>query len=52
MKELAESYEPQVLNRFAFHHYEKFRPEIPKGKRGWGAKGELSLQKILELKGE
>jgi hypothetical protein len=49
MEELAESFEPEELNRVAFRLYEKFRPEIPKGKRGWGAKGELSLQKIREL---
>jgi hypothetical protein len=50
MKVLAESYEPDELNRVAFRLYEKFRPEIPKGKRGWGAKGELSTEKILGLK--
>jgi len=50
MEELAESYEPDELNRVAFRLYEKFRPEIPKGKRGWGAKGELSTEKILGLK--
>jgi hypothetical protein len=50
MEELAESYEPEVLNRIAFRLYEKFRPEIPKGKRGWGAKGELSTEKIINLK--
>lgn len=50
MEELANSYEPVELNKVAFRLYEKFRPKIPKGKRGWGAKGELSPQKIRELK--
>lgn len=50
MEELARSYEPEELNRAAFRLYEQFRPEIPKGKRGWGAKGELNLQKMRELK--
>jgi hypothetical protein len=50
MEELVNSYEPQELDRIAFHLYEQFRPDIPKGKRGWGAKGELNPQKIRELK--
>ncbi len=50
MEALADSYQPEELNRIAFHLYEKFRPEIPRGKKGWGAKGELNLQKIRELK--
>jgi hypothetical protein len=50
MESLAGSYEPEELNRIAFRLYEKFRPEIPKGKGGWGAKGELSTEKILTLK--
>ena len=50
MEELAKSYEPKELNAIAFRLYEKFRPEIPKGKRGWGAKGELRLEKLKELK--
>jgi hypothetical protein len=49
METLAGSYEPQELNRIAFQFYEKFRPDIPRGKRGWGAKGELNMQKITDL---
>ncbi|KAJ9137043.1 hypothetical protein NKR23_g9322 [Pleurostoma richardsiae] len=30
----------------AFHMYEQFRPQVPKGRSGWGRKGELSLAKI------
>jgi hypothetical protein len=29
--------------------YERFRPEIPSGKAGWGAKGELDLRLIRSL---
>ncbi len=50
MEVLAKSFEPKELNTAAFRLYEKFRPEIPKGKRGWGAKGELELKKITDLK--
>ena len=49
MEELASSYEPEELNKVAFRLYEKFRPEIPKGKGGWGAKGELKLDFIRSL---
>ncbi len=50
MTELAESFEPEVLADCAYDLYERFRPEIPKGKRGWGARGELSLDLIRSLK--
>jgi hypothetical protein len=50
MEELAGSFMPSDLNQIAFKLYEKFRPEIPKGKRGWGAKGELDLGRIKDLK--
>ena len=50
MQELASSFEPKELNQVAFSLYERFRPEIPKGKRGWGEKGELNLQEIHALK--
>eukprot|EP00752_Nemacystus_decipiens_P007518 g6718.t1 len=32
--------------------YESFRPEVPKGKAGWGQAGMLRLRKVLELKEE
>ena len=52
MVELANSFEPDVLADCAYSLYERFRPEIPKGKRGWGAKGQLSPDQILSLKPE
>jgi len=51
MKELAGSFEPDELASKAFPLYERFRPEIPSGVRGWGAKGELDLDRIRELAG-
>lgn len=49
MKKLAKSYTPKQLESKAYTLYEKFRPEIPEGKRGWGAKGELDLDYIRSL---
>lgn len=46
MEELAGRFEPGELNRIGFRLYEAFRPEVPGDMRGWGAKGELDLQKI------
>lgn len=34
------------LNKEAFHMYEKMRPTVPPGQKGWGRKGELSLATI------
>jgi hypothetical protein len=33
----------------AYPLYEKFRPSIPPGVRGWGAKGELDLDLLRSL---
>jgi hypothetical protein len=52
MEQLAAVYEPEELNRIANRLYEKFRPAIPPGTRGWGAKGMLDLQLIRSLAGE
>jgi hypothetical protein len=49
MEELARSYTLEELSNNAFSLYERFRPEIPAGLRGWGAKGELELDRIREL---
>ena len=50
MAELADSYEPDELDDAAYGLYEKFRPQIASGKRGWGQKGDLDLDVILGLK--
>jgi hypothetical protein len=49
MEKLAKAYTPKQLEKKAYDLYEKFRPEIPEGKKGWGAKGELDLGYIRSL---
>jgi len=49
MEKLAKAYTPKQLEGEAYGLYEKFRPEIPEGKKGWGAKGELDLDYIRSL---
>jgi hypothetical protein len=49
MAELAAAFEPEELADEAYTLYEKFRPEIPAGKKGWGAAGELDLDHIRSL---
>jgi hypothetical protein len=46
MLELAKSLPPSQLAEKAYGLYEKFRPEIPSGKKGWGASGKLDLDLI------
>ncbi len=47
MWKLAKAYRPKELADEAYPLYEKFRPEIPAGQRGWEAEGELDLE-LLE----
>lgn len=49
LEELARSYSPRELESRAYDLYEQFRPTIPEGKRGWGAKGELDLDQVRSL---
>jgi len=49
MEKLAKAYTPKQLESKAYDLYEKFRPEIPEGTKGWGAKGELDLGYIRSL---
>ncbi len=49
MEELAKAYKPEELAAKAYSLYERFRPDIPEGKSGWGAKGELDLDYIRSL---
>jgi hypothetical protein len=49
MDTLAQAYPPERLARQAYALYERFRPEIPEGTKGWGAKGELKLGTIRAL---
>ena len=48
MINLAASRDPEDLATEAYGLYEKFRPEIPAGEAGWGAKGDLDLDRIRE----
>ncbi len=49
MEDLAGSMNQQELGRRAYSLYEKFRPSVPEGQRGWGAAGELDLNLIRSL---
>jgi hypothetical protein len=50
MIDLAKAFEPEALAQQAFGFYEQFRPKIPEGVVGWGAKGELDLGRIRKLR--
>ena len=49
MRDLAKSFRPEQLSQNAFSLYEQFRPAIPEGVTGWGAKGSLELDRIRSL---
>jgi hypothetical protein len=49
MSALAASYPRAALAEAAYGLYEQFRPAIPAGVRGWGAKGELDLGALARL---
>jgi len=49
MQELAGSFGRQELSDVSYSLYERFRPKIPPGQRGWGARGELDLGLIRSL---
>jgi len=49
MGRLAASYTPKALDANAFSLYERFRPSIPDGVKGWGARGRLDLTLIEKL---
>jgi hypothetical protein len=46
MEALAASLPPDELNRIGFRLYEHFRPEVPDGVEGWGAKALLDVGRI------
>jgi hypothetical protein len=51
MERLAASLDPEELNRVGFRLYEQFRPDVPEGAKGWGAKGVLDLARIERARG-
>ena len=49
MEALAGAIDPGDLAERAYTLYEQFRPAIPAGRQGWGAKGTLDLDLIRSL---
>jgi hypothetical protein len=49
LQALVKAYRPKELPDEAYSLYVKFRPAIPGGKAGWGAKGNLDLGFIEKL---
>ena len=49
MEELAGAFAPDELEERAYSLYISFRPQIPAGKRGWGATGPLDIDCIRSL---
>ena len=49
--EALESWKDQEadLNKRAFHMYERFRPNVASGQKGWGRKGELNVQEVVSV---
>jgi len=52
MEGLAAAYPRGVLKHAAYGLYEQFRPTVPAGTRGWGARGELDLRRLAAMRGE
>lgn len=52
MTTLAASFNSEELVKSSYSLYEKFRPKIESGKRGWGQKGKLDLGYIRSLAAE
>ena len=46
MEELAAAFTPGELEERAYGLYVSFRPQIPTGRQGWGAKGQLDTDRI------
>ncbi len=49
MEHLAGAIKPEELAVKAYSLYERFRPAVPAGIKGWGAKGDLDLKLIRSL---
>lgn len=49
MRALAKSYPPDKLGSEAYSLYEKIRPQVPGGMKGWGAKGYFDLNLLRQL---
>jgi len=51
MTALARPFKTEQLRAKAYALYEQFRPKIPRGRVGWGAKGTLDLGMVRSLAG-
>jgi hypothetical protein len=49
MTALAGAFSRDELAARGYELYERFRPAVPSGTRGWGAPGELDLAKLRAL---
>jgi len=49
MRALVKAFKHDRLAQKAFRLYEEFRPRIPESVAGWGAKGELDLNRVRAL---
>ncbi len=49
MEQLAAAFPPEESRQRGHELYENFRPVVPAGVRGWGAPGDLDLEKIRGL---
>jgi hypothetical protein len=49
MEKLAKAFKPPELAAAAYPLYERFRPTVPPGTKGWGARGQLDLDLIRSL---
>jgi hypothetical protein len=49
MQRLARHFPPKELAGRAYALCEQFRPAVPEGVKGWGAKGEVNLSLIAHL---
>jgi len=52
MRLLADSYDPEELNRIGFSLYCDFRPDVEPGTSGWGKRGKVPCEAILKLRKE
>ena len=51
MEALAASLPPEELNRVGLRLYERFRPDVTEAAQGWGAKGELRVERMVGAAG-
>jgi|SRR5579859_183820 len=49
LEALAKAFPPERLEAQAYGLYERFRPDVPEGQRGWGAAGTLDLERVRKL---